>query len=98
MEGSSVRSVGRIPEWWVIVPHDSITITALGTYYGLPLEVIDAVRPRNLAQYVAECDYAPPADEALADEDADIDDMSVEEIEAEIAVIVFAAIVAGEIQ
>jgi hypothetical protein len=61
---------------------DSTTITARGTYYDVPLEVIDMIRPDALEQYIAETDAAPPADDT---QDADIDAMSVEQIEAEIA-------------
>lgn len=40
-------------------------------------------------QYLAECRYAPPADDTRPC-DADIEDMSLEEIEAEIAAYIFA--------
>ena len=65
---------------------DSTTITARGTFYGLPLEVIDVVRPDELARYIAETDEAPPAD---VTQDTDIDAMSSKQIEAEIAAIIF---------
>ena len=67
---------------------DSTTITAHGTFYGLPLEVIDAIQPDELALYIAETDEAPQADPAL-DADRDIDAMSVEQIEGEIAANLF---------
>jgi hypothetical protein len=66
---------------------DSVTVTSQGTFYGLPLEVIDTVRPDELARYIAETDEAPPDDPTI--DDSDIDAMSVEEIEDELYRLIF---------